>query len=48
LSFDGPERPGRDVLAPVDRHRLLWAWLSRFWAGWQDVLVFVQPRTVIA
>ena len=28
--------------------RLLWAWLSRKWAGWQDVLVFVQPRTVIA
>ena len=28
--------------------RLLWAWLSRIWAGWQDVLVFVQPRTVIA
>lgn len=28
--------------------RLLWAWLSRLWAGWKDVLVFVQPRTVIA
>src|SRR6266496_1545226 len=28
--------------------RLLWAWLSRTWAGWRDVLVFVQPSTVIA
>ncbi len=28
--------------------RLLWAWLSRAWAGWRDVLVFVQPSTVIA
>src|SRR5215813_9060888 len=28
--------------------RLLWAWLSRTWAGWRQVLVFVQPSTVIA
>jgi putative transposase len=28
--------------------RLFWAWLSRWWAGWQGVLAFVQPRTVIA
>jgi len=28
--------------------RLLWAWLSRAWPGWRDVLVFVQPSTVIA
>jgi putative transposase len=28
--------------------RVLWAWLSRFWPGWPDVLAFVQPRTVIA
>ncbi len=28
--------------------RLLWAWLSRMWAGWRHVLVFVQPSTVIA
>jgi transposase InsO family protein len=27
--------------------RVFWAWLSRLWAGWQDVLAFVQPRTVI-
>jgi hypothetical protein len=33
-------------LAPTDR--LFWAWLSRFWPGWQDTLAFVQPRTVIA
>jgi len=23
-------------------------WLSRLWPGWQEVLAFVQPRTVIA
>jgi transposase InsO family protein len=28
--------------------RVLWAWLSRVWAGWRDVLIFVQPSTVIA
>jgi transposase InsO family protein len=28
--------------------RLLWAWLSKLWAGWRDVLVFVQTSTVIA
>jgi putative transposase len=28
--------------------RLCWAWLSRLWPAWQDALVFVQPRTVIA
>ncbi len=28
--------------------RLLWSWLSQLWAGWQKVLIFVQPRTVIA
>ena len=28
--------------------RLLWAWLSRRWAGWREVLVFVQPSTVVA
>ena len=33
-------------LKPADR--LLWAWLSRMWAGWQAVLVFVEPATVIA
>jgi len=28
--------------------RLLWAWLSRTWPGWRDVLVIVRPETVIA
>jgi putative transposase len=28
--------------------RLFWAWLSRLWAGWQEALAFVQPRTVLA
>jgi putative transposase len=36
----------RPRLRPTDR--LLWAWLSRLWPGWQATLTFVQPRTVIA
>ena len=36
----------RPQLRPTDR--LLWVWLSRLWPGWQEVLAFVQPRTVIA
>jgi hypothetical protein len=28
--------------------RLLWVWLSRAWAGWRGVLVFVQPSTIVA
>src|SRR5512132_4125691 len=35
----------RPRLQPMDR--LLWAWLARLWAGWQDALAFVQPRTGI-
>ena len=36
----------RPKLRPSDR--LLWVWLSRLWPGWQQVLEFVQPRTMIA
>jgi putative transposase len=36
----------RPQLQPADR--LFWAWLARLWSGWQAVLEFVQPRTVIA
>jgi transposase InsO family protein len=36
----------RPRLHPTDR--LMWVWLSRLWAGWQEALAFVQPRTVIA
>jgi putative transposase len=36
----------RSRLHPTDR--LFWVWLSRLWSGWQNVLAFVQPRTVIA
>ena len=36
----------RPRLSPTDR--VFWSWLSCLWAGWQDVLAFVQPRTVIA
>jgi putative transposase len=28
--------------------RILWVWFSRHWSRWRDVLVFVQPETVIA
>src|ERR1700676_57152 len=37
------ERPS---IQPGDR--ILWSWLSRRWARWREVLVFVQPETVIA
>jgi hypothetical protein len=36
----------RPQLKPADR--LLWAWLSRAWSGWQDTLVSVKPSTVIS
>jgi transposase InsO family protein len=36
----------RPRIQPTDR--LLWVWLARLWAGWQDVLAFVQPCTVLA
>jgi len=35
----------RPRLSPMDR--VFWSWLSWLWSGWQDVLAFVQPRTVI-
>jgi putative transposase len=36
----------RPRLSPTDR--VFWSWLSSLWAGWLDVLAFVQSRTVIA
>ena len=39
-------RPARARVEVADR--LLWAWLSRAWSGWRNVLLFVQPSTVIA
>jgi putative transposase len=27
---------------------LLWSWLPRLWAEWQKVLIFVQPRSMVA
>jgi hypothetical protein len=36
----------RPWLRPTDR--IVCAWLSRLWSGWQDALTFVQPGTVIA
>jgi hypothetical protein len=32
---------------PIVTDHLCWVWLSRFWSYWQEVLIFVQPRTVI-
>lgn len=36
----------RPIIRPEDR--ILWSLLSRCWANWRDVLVFVHPETVIA
>jgi putative transposase len=36
----------RPRIRPEDR--ILRSWLSRRWASWRDVLVFVRPETVIA
>ena len=41
------QRTARRVrIQPADR--ILWAWLSRHWSRWREVLIFVQPETVIA
>jgi hypothetical protein len=37
---------GRPPVRPVDQ--ILWAGFSRHWSRWREVLVFVQPETVIA
>jgi hypothetical protein len=36
----------RPIIRPEDR--IVWCLLSRCWAKWRDVLVFVHPETVIA
>jgi hypothetical protein len=36
----------RPIIRPEDR--ILWSWLSRRWARWREVLVFVRPETVVA
>src|SRR5450759_1876921 len=36
----------RPIIRPEDR--ILWSCLSRRWARWREVLVFVRPETVIA
>jgi putative transposase len=36
----------RPPIRPTDR--ILWSWLARRWSRWREVLVFVQPATVIA
>lgn len=29
------------------RDRILWVWLSRFWANWRSCLIIVKPDTVV-
>ena len=29
------------------RDRILWVWLSRFWANWRSCLMIVKPDTVL-
>ena len=36
----------RPQVRPSDR--LFWSWLARRWSRWREVLVFVQPATVLA
>ena len=36
----------RPQLRPQDR--LFWLWLSKFWSGWRQALIIVQPETVIS
>jgi hypothetical protein len=36
----------RPPVRPSDR--IVWSWLSRGWARWREVVVFVQPATVLA
>ena len=36
----------RPPIRPSDR--IFWTWLARHWSHWREVLVFVQPTTVIA
>jgi transposase InsO family protein len=36
----------RPRVCPSDR--MLWSWLARHWTRWREVLVFVQPATVLA
>jgi hypothetical protein len=36
----------RPQVRPCDR--IFWSWLARRWARWREVLVFVQPATVLA
>jgi transposase InsO family protein len=36
----------RPQIRPIDR--ILWAWLARHCGRWREVLVFVQPATVLA
>jgi putative transposase len=38
-------RPKRLQFKSADR--IFWAWLSRLWAHWADVLVIVRPDTVV-
>ena len=42
------KRSQRTRLRLNSTDRLLWVWLSRFWANWRSALLIVKPETVIA
>jgi transposase InsO family protein len=44
LAIYAQRRP-RPRITPVDRS--FWILLSRFWPGWKDTLIFVQPEPVV-
>ena len=39
------QKQSRPRITPVDRG--FWIVLSRFWRGWRETLIFVQPETVV-
>ncbi len=41
-----PQSIRRPPIRPRDR--MLWTWLARHWGRWREMLVFVQPATVLA
>ncbi len=42
------DRSRRQRLRLTSADRMLWAWLSRAWRGWQSALHIVRPETVLA
>ena len=42
------KRSQRGRIRLSSAERLLWVWLSRFWANWRSALAIVKPETVIS